>query len=168
MKNSFYIKIYKLHKEDIYLLAGALGFFTTIIYLSVDYLLCLLFKANPIPLYSAQLILSHSSGGWGFFYGVMADLIAGTFLGAITAFVLERTNYKNLIKKGVIAGGVLWIMHVSIIPKIWDPELLKFINFSTGSLSFYTHIFWGTFYGFILTRFVQEVNKSNEVNNKLK
>ena len=33
MTNSFYVKIYKLHKEDIYLLAGTLGFLTTIIYL---------------------------------------------------------------------------------------------------------------------------------------
>jgi hypothetical protein len=168
VKHSYYIKIYKLHKEDIYLLAGTLGFFTTGIYLIIDYLLSLIFKSTPIPYYSSQLILSYTSMGWGFFYGVMADLIAGTFLGAVTAFVLERTNYKNLIQKGVIAGGVLWIMHISTIPKMWDPELLKFINFSTGSLSFYTHIFWGTFYGFILTRFVQEVNQSNEVNNKLK
>jgi hypothetical protein len=43
----------------------------------------------------------------------MADLIAGTFLGAFTALVLEQTNYINLIQKGVIAGGVLWIIHVS-------------------------------------------------------
>ena len=105
--------------------------------------------------------------GWDFFYGVMADLIAGTFLGAFTVFVLERTNYKNLIQKGIIAGGVLWIMHVSLIPKIWDPELLKFIDPPTGFISFYTHIFWGILYGFILTRFVQEINKSNAVDKKL-
>jgi hypothetical protein len=168
MSNSFYIKIYKLHKEDIYLLAGTLGFFTTIIYLVVDVLLCLLFKANPIPFYSAHLVLSRSFIGWDLFYGVSADLIAGTFLGAITAFVLERTNYKNILLKGIIAGGVLWIMHVSVIPKIWDPGLLQFINLSTGRLSFYTHIFWGTFYGFILARFVQEINKSDSINNKLR
>ena len=53
----------------------------------------------------------------------MADLIAGTFFGACTTFNLERTNYKNLIQKGIIAGGVLWIIHVSVIPKIWDSEL---------------------------------------------
>ena len=81
--------------------------------------------------------------------------------------VLERTNYKNLIQKGIIAGGVLWIMHMSLIPKIWDPELLKLINPPTGYLSFYTHIFWGTLFGFILTRFVQEINKSNAVAKKL-
>ena len=167
MTNAFYVKIYKLHKEDIYLLTGTLGFFTTVIYLIIDYLLSLLFKSPPVPIYSSALVLSHNSTGWDFFYGVMADLIAGTFLGAFTAFVLERTNYKNLIQKGVIAGGVLWIMHVSLIPKIWKPELLKFIGPPTGYISFYTHIFWGTLYGFILTRFVQEINKSNVVDKKL-
>jgi divalent metal cation (Fe/Co/Zn/Cd) transporter len=165
--HSFYIKIYKLHKEDIYLLAGTIGFFTTVIYLVADYLSSLIFKANPIPLYSSQLVLSRTSD-WDFLYGIAADLIAGTFLGAITAFVLERTNYKNIIQKGFIAGGVLWIMHVSVIPKIWDPELLKLVNPATGHLSFFTHVFWGIFYGFILTRFVQEINKSNSVNHKLR
>jgi hypothetical protein len=168
LSHSFYIKVYKLHREDIYLLAGTLGFFTTIIYLIFDYLLSIFFKSMPIPFYSAHLVLSHHAMGWYFFYGVMADLIAGTFLGAFTALVLERTNYKNLIQKGIIAGGVLWITHVSLIPKIWDPDLIKFIGPPTGFISFYTHIFWGSLYGFILSRFVQEVNKSNEVNNKLK
>ncbi len=167
MSNSFYIKIYKLHKEDIYLLAGTLGFFTTAIYLIVDYILSLIFKSYPIPYYSSQLVLSHSNTGWAFFYGIMADLIAGTFLGAVTAFVLARTNYKNLVQKGIIAGGVLWVMHVSIIPKIWSPELLKFINPATGVQSFYTHIFWGILYGFIFARFVSEINKSNAIKNKL-
>ncbi|HEX3046437.1 MAG TPA: hypothetical protein VHY08_16895 [Bacillota bacterium] len=113
MKGSSYVKIYKLHNEDIYLLAGTLGFFTTLIYLAIDYIMSLLFKSSPIPYYSSHLVLSHHSFDGDFFYGIMADLIAGTFLGAFTAFVLERTNYKNLIQKGVIAGGVLWIMHVS-------------------------------------------------------
>jgi len=168
MSNSFYIKIYKLHKEDIYLLAGTLGCFTTVIYLIIDYLLGLFFKSTAIPYYSSQLVLSFHSTGWSFFYGVMADLVAGTFLGAFTALVLEQTNYKNLVPKGIIAGGILWIMHVSLIPKIWDPELLNFVGPPTGFISFYTHIFWGTLYGFILTRFVQEINKSNKVGNKFK
>lgn len=168
MKNSFYVKIYKLHKEDIYLLAGTVGFFTTLIYLAVDFLLCSIFGAKPIPHYSAQLIFSHTHIRWDLFYGAMADLIAGTFLGAITAFVLERTNYKNLVPKGIIAGGVLWIAHVSLIPKLWDPDLLKFITFPTGRISFFTHVFWGLFFGFILSRFVREVNKSSAVENKLK
>jgi hypothetical protein len=168
VSNSFYIKIYKLHKEDIYLLAGTLGFFTTVIYLIIDYVLCFLFKATPIPYYSSQLVLSHTVMSWDFFYGAMADLVAGTFLGAVAALVLERTNYKNLIPKGVIVGGVLWIMHVSLIPKIWDPELVKFIHPPTGYLSFYTHIFWGILYGFIFERFVQEINQSKVVDNKLK
>jgi hypothetical protein len=163
VSESFYVKIYKLHKEDIYLLTGTLGFFTTVIYLVIDFVFCLLFKARPIPYYSSQLVLSHQLMVWGFFYGVMADLIAGTFLGSFTTFILERTNYKNLIQKGIIAGGVLWIIHVSLIPKIWDPELLRFVGPPTGYLSFYTHIFWGTLYGFILKRFVQEINESNAV-----
>ena len=167
MKNSFYVKVYKLHKEDVYLLAGTLGFFSTVIYLAVDYGLSLFFKGIPIPFYSSHLVLSRSAMIWDFLFGVMADLIAGTFLGAFTAMVLEWTNYKNLVQKGFIAGGVLWIMHVSLIPKIWDHELLKFIGPPTGYLSFFTHIGWGVLYGFIFSRFVQEINKSNAVKEKL-
>ena len=166
MSHSFYRKIYKLHNEDIYLLAGTLGFFTTAVYLIVDYLLSRLFKANPIPYYSAQLVLSHHAMFWYLFYGTMADLIAGTFLGAVTAFVLERSNYKNLLPKGIIAGGVLWIMHVSLIPKFWDLRLLQFVNPPTSFISFYTHVFWGALYGFIFDQFVPEINSANEVTNE--
>lgn len=49
MKNTFYIKVYKPRKEDIYLLAGTLGFVTTVIYLIVDYLLSLFFKSTAVP-----------------------------------------------------------------------------------------------------------------------
>jgi len=58
-------------------------------------------------------------------------------------------------------------MHVSVLPKIWDPGLLKFVGPPTGFLSFYTHILWGTLFGYIFTRFKQEINKSNEVDQKL-
>ncbi len=166
MTNSFYVKIYKLHKEDIYLLNGTIGAWTTAIYLCIDYGLSLFLKTVPIPLYSSRLVLSRSIG-WDMFYGVMADVIAGTFLGAITTFVLESSNYKNLIQKGVIAGGILWIMHVSIIPKLWDPSVTEFLTRATIYQSFYTHAFWGVLFGYIVQRFVQEINKSDSVVHKI-
>ena len=86
------------------------------VYLVGDYLASLAFKSNPLPHYSAMLMLSRAVHGLEVIYGILADLVAGTLLGFVTVFILERTNYKNLVLKGVVAGGVLWILHVSLIP----------------------------------------------------
>jgi uncharacterized membrane protein (Fun14 family) len=166
-KQAVFASIFRLTtKNDVYLLGGHIGSFTTIIYLAVDYLLSLIFKSYPIPLYSARLIISWPTSGWDFFFGIMADLIAGTFLGFITVFILERTNYQNLILKGLVAGGILWIIHISVIPNFWKPELFKLMTRSTIYISFFTHGFWGMFYGLILKQFVQQIPSFKQGSSK--
>ena len=93
--------------------------------------------------------------GAGIIFGILADLVAGTLLGFVTVFILERSNYKNLVLKGLVAGGVLWILHVSLIPSLWDPHLLPLLTRATVIVSFFTHGFWGAFYGFILDLFLK-------------
>lgn len=167
-KQSVFTAIFRFAKNDVYLLGGHIGSFTTIIYLLVDYVASLIFKAYPIPLYSTRLIIPLAPSGWDFFFGVMADLVAGTFLGFFTVFILERSNYQNLILKGLVAGGVLWIVHTSIIPNFWKPELLKLMIRPTIYLSFFTHGFWGIFYGFILKQFVQQIPSFQQGTSKVK
>lgn len=155
MKGSIFTTIYKTTKGDPYLLGGHIGAFTTVVYLVLDYLASLVFKSNSLPLYSAILMLSRAVHGWEVIHGVLADSVAGTLLGFVTIFLLERTNYKNLVLKGVVAGGVLWILHVSLIPSFWNPHLLPLLTQATVWVAFFTHGFWGAFFGFILGRFLK-------------
>lgn len=155
MKDSIFAAVYNSTKGDPYLLGGHIGSFTTVVYLAIDYLASLVFKSNTVPHYSAMLMLSRAAHGAEILYGVLADLVAGTLLGFVTIFLLERTNYKNLVLKGLVAGSVLWIMHVSLIPSLWNPELLPSLTRATVTVSFFTHGFWGAFCGFILDRFLK-------------
>ena len=86
MTNSFYIKIYKLHKEDIYLLAGTLGFFTTVIYLIIDYVLCLLFKAKPVPILFFAVSIISCFNELGFFLWSNGGFNRRNFFGSFYRF----------------------------------------------------------------------------------
>jgi hypothetical protein len=135
---------------DPYLLGSTLGFLLVIPYLSLDYLLSLIFKSNPIPLYSSMLIMTHTAILLDFALGITGDLIAGAFMGFIITIILERTNYHYLWVKGLGIGAVLWIVHVCVLPKLWEPQLLTLMTRPTIFIAFVTHVLWGLAYGMIL------------------
>jgi len=87
--------------------------------------------------------------------------VAGTFIGFFSIFVCERTNYKNLVIKGVVAGGVLWILHVSLIPYFWNSKLLPIMTRATVYQSYFTHSSWGIIYGAILAKFIKSTAAPN-------
>lgn len=145
---------------DPYLLGSMLGFVLVFPYLSLDYLLSLIFKSNPIPLYSATLVVSHTNSPWDFVFSILGDFIAGAFMGFIITFIFERTNYHYLWIKGLGIGAVLWIVHVCALPKLWEPKLLTLMTQSTVYISFFTHVGWGLVYGIILGSVRKKLKKS--------
>ncbi len=160
------MKINEHVKIDPYLLGSGLGFILTIPYLTLDYLFSLLFKTNPIPIYSATLVVSHTNFFWDYIFSITADLTAGAFLGFIIAYILERTNYHHLWLKGLGTGSVLWIAHVSVIPKLWEPALLELMNRQTVYVAFFTHVLWGVVYAVFLNNIRRCLKEKNDIDNK--
>ena len=145
------IKIFsRIHRIDPYFGGIILGLATTIPYLILDYLYSLILAVNPIPIYSATLVVSHTGIPWDYLFGIIADLSAGSFLGFLLIIIFERTNYRFLRAKCLGSGVILWILHVSIIPKLWEPELLKLMNRPTVYMALINHILWGLAFGVIL------------------
>lgn len=129
---------------------AVLGLMITVPYLLLDYLASLLFDVNPIPVYSATLVVSHVGQAGDYLLGMIADLIAGSFLGFGVVMAFERTNYRYLLGKCLGIGVVLWVLHVSIIPKLWEPQLLGLMNRPTVYMALVNHVLWGIGFGFIL------------------
>lgn len=145
------IKILKrVFKIDPYFGGIMLGLVTTFPYLMLDYLYSFVFAVNPIPIYSATLVVSHTGLPWDYVFGMMADLAAGSFLGFLIIAVFERTNYLFLRAKCLGLGVALWVLHVSIIPKLWEPQLLKLMNRPTVYMALIDHLLWGLAFGMIL------------------
>jgi hypothetical protein len=151
LRNHNLIKLLtRFFETDPYFGGAVLGLVTTIPYLILDYLYSLFLNVNPIPIYSATLVVSHTAIPWDYLLGIIADLAAGSFLGFIIIVVLERTSYGFLSAKCLGIGVVLWILHVSIIPKLWEPELLKLMNRPTVYMALFNHMIWGLGYGITL------------------
>lgn len=140
----------RISETDPYFGGYILGMATTIPYLLLDYLASLILDVNPIPAYSATLVVSHTGIPWDYFLGIIADLTAGSFLGFGLITIFERTSYKFLRTKCIGSGAVLWILHVSIIPKLWEPGLLKLMNRPTVYMALVLHVLWGMAFGIVL------------------
>jgi uncharacterized membrane protein (Fun14 family) len=146
--------------DEPYSRGGLLGFLTTIPYLIIDFLLCRIWKGNPIPLYSSTLVISHTGYSWDYVFGILSDLTAGSLMGFIIGFIIEKTSYRYLAAKGLVIGSTLWILHVSVIPKLWEPGLLKLMNRPTVYIAWLTHILWGLGFGAILG-YLEKQRKNN-------
>jgi hypothetical protein len=140
----------RIFQIDPYFGGIILGLATTAPYLMLDYLYSLIFDVNPIPIYSSILVVSNTGLPWDYLFGIIADLAAGSFLGFLIIAVFERTSYRFLRSKCLGIGVVLWILHVSIIPKIWEPELLRLMNRPTVYMALFNHILWGLAFGIVL------------------
>ena len=140
----------RIYQTDPYFAGSVLGFLTTFPYLILDYLSSLFFAVNPIPIYSATLVVSHIEIPWDYVLGIIAELAAGSLLGFLIIVVFQRTSYAYLQAKCLGLGVSLWILHVSIIPKLWEPELLKLMNRPTVYGALVNHILWGLAFGFTL------------------
>jgi hypothetical protein len=154
----------RIYHIDPYFGGIILGLVTTLPYLMLDYLYSLLFAVNPIPIYSATLVVSHTGFPWDYILGIIADITAGSFLGFLLIVVFERTSYKFLLAKCFGIGPVLWILHVSIIPKLWEPALLKLMNRPTVYMALINHVLWGLVFGIIL-KIMRRCNNSNSYRN---
>jgi hypothetical protein len=139
-----------IYRADAYFGGSILGLGLTIPYLLLDYLSSFISDVNPIPIYSATLVVSHTNIPWDYVLGIIADITAGSFLGFLLIVIFERTSYRFLQAKCFGIGVVLWILHVSIIPKLWEPQLLKLMNHPTVYMALINHAFWGLAFGMIL------------------
>jgi hypothetical protein len=148
----------RISETEPYFGGAMLGLMMTIPYLILDYLSSLIFNINPIPIYSATLVVSHTGIPWDYLLGIIADLAAGSFLGFLLIAIFEWTSYKFLRAKCLGSGIILWILHVSIIPKLWDPELLQLMNRPTVYMALINHILWGLTFGMIL-RLIRNSNQ---------
>lgn len=155
------IKLFvRVFHADPYFGGSILGLMTTVPYLLLDYLSSLVAGGNPIPIYSATLVVSHTNIPWDYLLGIIADITAGSFLGFLLIVIFERTSYRFLRAKCFGIGIVLWILHVSIIPKLWEPQLLKLMNRPTVYMAFINHVLWGLAFGIIL--YCMKNNQSRE------
>lgn len=59
-------------------------------------------------------------------------LTGASFFGSILAYFLTLSGRDYRLWKGLWFSGVLFIVHVSVIPKLWEPNLLPL--FSTGAI----------------------------------
>lgn len=81
--------------------------------------------------------------------GGIAD-IAASFTGAILIELIFRWTGKDLFWfKGLIVGGVLWLVHVSFIPAI-VPRVFETLPPSMVVASFILSVLWGLIVGVIL------------------
>lgn len=65
---------------------------------------------------------------------VFSEVGSSSFFGVILAYLLIRTGRDLWFLKAVGFAAVLFIIHVSLIPKMWEPQLVqKFAN-PTGVL----------------------------------
>jgi hypothetical protein len=151
----------RIYRIDPYFGGVILGLVTTVPYLMLDYLSSLIFGVNPIPIYSATLVVSHTGIPWDYLLGIIADIMAGSFLSFLLILVFERTSYRFLQAKCTGIGAVLWILHVSIIPKLWEPALLKLMNRPTVYMALFSHVLWGLAFGIILNL----MRKENSIEN---
>ncbi len=140
----------RIYQTDPYFGGAIVGVVMTCPYLMLDYLSSLLFNVNTIPIYSATLVISHTGFPWDYFFGIVADLGAGFLIGAGMIAAFERSGYQFLLAKCLGIGIVLWILHVSVIPKLWEPRLLQLLNRPTVYMSLLNHVFWGAGFGLFL------------------
>ena len=140
----------RLFRTDPYFGGVILGFTASIPYLIMDYLYTLILKINSIYHYAAILIVSHTDLPLDYLIGSSADLVVGSFLGFLIIAVFERTNYRFLRIKCFGLGVILWILHVSIIPKLWEPKLLSLMDRPTIYMALINHVLWGLLFGIFL------------------
>lgn len=59
---------------------------------------------------------------------ILSGAAASVVFGMLNAVILMTTGRDYWALKGAAWGGVLFIMHVSLIPKLWEPRILPILS----------------------------------------
>ncbi|KAF1084898.1 hypothetical protein SPSYN_01034 [Sporotomaculum syntrophicum] len=82
--------------------------------------------------------------------GIIAFMIAGTFVGVILSYVIRWTGDDYAWLKGLGIGAVLWPIHTAILPGLIAPHLYQTLPPTMVLASFVLSSLWGVTVGFIL------------------
>lgn len=107
--------------------AAAAGIAATVAIVTAEWALSLAGVIPPVTqLYIATLILPAGQtvpGPGATAAVVLAGLTASAFFAILLAYLLRLTGKDFWLLKGAGYGGFLFIVHVSLIPKLWEPRL---------------------------------------------
>lgn len=106
--------------------------------------------------YVAVLVLPPGWAGPGYVALVsvlLTQLVASAFFGTLFAYVMDRIGSDLWFLKGLGYGAFLFLVHVSVIPKLWEPRLLSYlITPNVMVTEVLVEISWGILGAYLLTR----------------
>lgn len=112
----------------------------------LPYLALLIFPEGAAPLGPAQVISL-------LFAAFTGSAIFGTGL----AFLYTRTGGGFWIVKGVAYAGFLFVVHVSLIPKMWEPRLLAVLaQPGVMTMEVIKQVVWATLTAYLLAQILEE------------
>ena len=137
---------------DTILRGSIAGFFATLLYVLSDWLLYML-GITPFTVvhYGSVLITPPATEmtTFSFFIGLIAVTIAGTFVGSILSFIIRNTGMDYFYLKSLGFLFVLWIIHVSILPRVIAPELFRVLPLVTVIVNLTIKIIWAITYTYV-------------------
>jgi hypothetical protein len=93
--------------------------------------------------------------------GLIAVFISGTFIGNIISIILRLTGIDYLYFKCLGSLFVLWIVHVSILPRVIAPELFRVLPIITIIVNFLIKIIWAITYAYLYSTITKLSSKFN-------
>lgn len=86
---------------------------------------------------------------------LIAILASSSIFGIILAYALLRTGFDYWYLKGAGYGTVTFVNHTSLIPKLWENQLLRVLE-EPGVIQWemVEHIYWGILVAYLFTRMV--------------
>lgn len=120
------------------ILFWVIGLFPNIPY--YEYVAVLILPPKPLPGYV----------GLGAFF--IAIVASSSVFAIILAYVLLRTGFDYWYLKGAGFGTVTFVSHTSLIPKLWENQLLRVLE-APGVIQWemVEHIYWGIFTAWLFT-----------------
>jgi hypothetical protein len=110
--------------------------------------------------YASILILPSAAARSAYERGgtiLLAVLTASIFFGVLQVWLYQCTGNAFWVLKGAVYGGLLFITHVSLIPKLWEPRLLPVLNYpGVFAWEAVSKVGWGILSGYVIERLSTE------------
>lgn len=91
---------------------------------------------------------------------VLTQFVASAFFGVLFAYVMDRAGTDFWALKGLGYGAFVFLLHVSAIPKLWEPRLLGYL-LGPGIIAqeVVVSLSWGILSAFFLTQLLGRVGR---------
>lgn len=140
---------------DTILRGSIAGFLSTLVYVAIDWFFYLIgVTPSTVVHYGAVLITPPETEitAVTLILGFLAVSIAGSFVGVSISIMLRLTGIDYIYIKTLCFPLVLWIVHVSILPRLVVPELFRIITIEVIIANLVIKVTWAISYAFIYTK----------------